>query len=226
MSRMKTAAVIVAAGSGTRMGGIGKNKVFLEFGGKSVIERTIEAFENCADIDEIIVVAKEDEIMDMWSKLGKYTKLISVTAGGETRTASTLSGLSRVSNDVSLVAFHDGARPFVTSEIISAAINDAIQYGASIVGVPEIDTVKQADEDGFVTCTLPRQALWRIQTPQVFKVEEFINAVNSAETCDFTDDSAFIEAAGGKVHITYGSYDNIKITTPEDLAVAERILER
>lgn len=226
MGKMKTAAVIAAAGSGTRMGGIGKNKVFLEFGGKSVIARTVAAFENCEDIDEIVVVAKEEEIMDMWNELGEFSKVISVTAGGETRTQSTLAGLARISEDISFVAFHDGARPFVTPEIISRAIKDAVRYGAAIVGVPEIDTVKRANTDGFVSETLPRETLWRIQTPQVFKVEEFINAVNSAENLNFTDDSAFIEAAGGRVYITYGSYDNIKITTPEDLAVAEKILER
>ncbi len=226
MSRgVKVAAVIAAAGKGTRMGGKG-NKVFLKLGEKSIISRTVEVFEKCGDIDEIIVVASPEEITDMWSELGQYSKVVSVTAGGETRTESTLAGLERVSEDAEYVVFHDGARPFITSEIISATIKDAVTYGAAIAAVPEIDTVKSVDENGFVKETLKREALFRVQTPQVFKAEEFIDAVNTAQVGNFTDDSSIFEAAGKKVYITRGSYDNIKITTPEDLAVAERILAK
>lgn len=225
MNKIKTAAVIAAAGKGTRMGGKG-NKVFLKLLGKSIISRTVEVFENCDEIDEIIVVASADEITEMQNELAGYEKVKAVVKGGETRTDSTLSGLKKVSEDISFVAFHDGARPFVTKEIISAAIKNAVTYGATVVAVPEIDTVKMVTEDGFVKETLKRETLFRVQTPQIFNVEEFVNAVNSVTGENFTDDSSIFEAAGGKVCITCGNYDNIKITTPEDLAVAERILKK
>lgn len=226
MGNVKVAAVIAAAGSGRRMGDIGKNKVFLQIEGKSVIARTVAAFEDCEYISEIIVVAREDEIIDMWNELVDFDKVTNVVAGGETRTESTLAGLERIGDDITHVAFHDGARPLVTAELISKTVNDALTYGNAIVGVPETDTVKRVNTDNLVCETLPREALWRIQTPQVFNVEEFMEAVIKSGGQGFTDDSAFIENAGGKVYITSGSYDNIKITTPEDISLAEKILAK
>ena len=217
---MKISAVIVAAGSGTRMKA-GKNKVFLELFGKTILEHTVSAFENLDMIDEIIVVTNEtDEAKKI---LSKYKKIKEIVPGGGVRGESVQSGLKKASGD--FVAIHDGARALIAREDIENVLNAALEYGAAALGVKCKDTLKIADDAGFISGTLDREFLYNIQTPQVFRLSEITEMY---EKCDeiFTDDCQLAEKNGIKVKIVDGSYDNIKITTPDDLDLAERILKK
>ncbi len=218
---MKICAIIVAAGNGTRMGGV-KNKVFLELGKKTVIEHTLETFKNCKLIDEIILVTRECDI-----ELCKDFKDIKVIAGGKTRQESVYRGLCEA-KDADIVVIHDGARALIKSEEIENAICDAKEYGASAVGVSSKDTLKMVDDDGFIVKTLDRETTYQIQTPQVFKYNEIKKAHEMAINDGFsgTDDCSLYEKYIGKIKVTKGSYDNIKLTTPEDMVIAENILEK
>ena len=217
---MKISAVIVAAGSGTRMGA-GKNKVFLEIFGKTILEHTVSAFSQCDIVDEIVVVTNEtDEALKI---LEKYEKPYLVTNGGSVRGESVENGIKKATGDI--VAIHDGARALIKPCEIKTVIEAAIKYGAAAMGVKSKDTLKTRDEEGFITGTLDREFVYNIQTPQVFFKDEIQSLY---ETCDknFTDDCALFEECGKKVMLVEGSYDNIKITTPEDMEVAKGILEK
>lgn len=217
---MKISAVIVAAGSGTRMKA-GKNKVFLELLGKTILEHTVSAFENMPMIDEIIVVT--NEIDEAKNVLSKYGKLKEIVPGGAVRGESVQNGLKVATGD--FVAIHDGARALILKEDIENVLNAAMEFGAAALGVKSKDTLKMADENGFISKTLDREFLYNIQTPQVFKLSEILELY---EKCDevFTDDCALFEKFGKRVKIVDGSYDNIKITTPDDMDLAERILKK
>ncbi len=217
---MKISAVIVAAGSGTRMKA-GKNKVFLELLGKTILEHTVSAFQNMPMIDEIIVVT--NEIEEAEKILSKYSKLKEIVAGGNVRGESVQNGLKAATGD--FVAIHDGARALVLQEDIENVLNAAMEFGAAALGVKCKDTLKMADENGFISKTLDREFLYNIQTPQVFKLSDILEMY---EKCDevFTDDCALAEKYGQRVKIVDGSYDNIKITTPDDMDLAERILKK
>ena len=217
---MKISAVIVAAGSGTRMKA-GKNKVFLELLGKTILEHTVSVFNECEMIDEIVVVT--NDIKEAEAILAKYKKLTAITCGGSVRGESVKNGLDKASGDI--VAIHDGARALISIEDIENVLNAAIKFGAAALGVKCKDTLKQIDEDGFIKGTVDREFLYNIQTPQVFGLSEIKEMY---EKCDenFTDDCALAEKFGRRVKIVDGNYDNIKITTPEDLILAEKILEK
>ena len=220
-----TSAILVCAGSASRMGGI--NKILMPLGDSNVVGHSMLAFERCEDVIEIIVVTKEDyfaEVQETADKLG-ITKLTCITAGGATRQQSVLQGLRKISKDSQYVAIHDGARPLVKPEHISKVIHDASVFGGATLGVPVKDTIKVVD-DGLITDTPHRPSLWITQTPQVFRKRLYFEAVDFAEEhgLDFTDDCQLVEAIGGKVCMTAGDYTNIKITTPEDRAIAEVLL--
>lgn len=217
---MKISAVIVAAGSGTRMKA-GKNKVFLELLGKTVLEHTVSAFERCSLIDEIIVVTNEAEEAER--VLAGYKKLAAITPGGSVRGESVKNGLAKATGD--FVCIHDGARALILKEDIENAVNAAIEFGAAALGVKCKDTLKLADESGFIKGTVDREFLYNIQTPQVFRLSEIIEAYEKTNE-SFTDDCALFEECGKKVKIVEGSYDNIKLTTPEDVDLAIKILEK
>lgn len=217
---MKISAVIVAAGSGTRMKA-GKNKVFLELLGKTILEHTVSVFEKLPSIDEIIVVTNETE--EAGKILSKYSKTKAIVPGGSVRGESVQNGLRVASGD--FVAIHDGARALISQEDIKNVLDAAVEVGAAALGVKCKDTLKVADNDGFISGTLDREFIYNIQTPQVFKLSEITEMY---EKCDevFTDDCALAEKYGVKVKIVDGSYDNIKITTPDDMELAERILRK
>lgn len=217
---MKISAIIVAAGSGTRMRA-GKNKVFLELLGKTILEQTVSVFEECKMIDEIIVVT--NEIQEAEKILNKYKKLAGITPGGKVRGESVKNGLDLASGD--FVAIHDGARALITETDIENVLKSAMEFGAAAVGVKCKDTLKQVDDDGFIRGTVDREFLYNIQTPQVFKLSEIKEMYERCEDV-FTDDCALAEKYGKKVKIVDGSYDNIKITTPDDLDLAEKILKK
>lgn len=220
-------AVIVSAGNSTRMGGI--NKQFLEINGVPVLVHTLQVFDKSNFIDEIIVVTRESDIEDVESLIGAYdiNKVSKVVKGGETRQMSVLNGVVSTSNDADYVAIHDGARPLVTVKVISDTLEQAILFGAAATGVKVKDTVKQVNVDNDIIATPDRAFLRFIQTPQIFDKSLYLDAVNTVENSkDFTDDCMLIEAYGKTVKFVDGDYENIKITTPEDVELAECYLRR
>ncbi len=224
---MFVSAVIVSAGNSTRMGGV--NKQFLELDGAPVIINTITAFQKSKIIDEIVIVTRESDIDDMIKLLEKYEfyKISNVVAGGETRQLSVYEGVTSTANDADLVAVHDGARPLVTVDLIDKTIKAAAEYGAAATGVKVKDTVKTVDENDNIIDTPDRAYMRFIHTPQVFNKKLYLDAVNTVENSKgFTDDCMLIEAYGKTVKFVDGDYENIKITTPEDVALAESYLAR
>jgi len=226
---LKTSAIIVAAGKGRRMGK-DYNKQYIILGDKPIVAHTIEVFEQNSLIDEIILVVGKDEIalvkQDVIEKYN-FKKVVSIIEGGDQRQDSVYNGLRAVNNECDIVLVHDGARPFVTDNIIEEGINVVNEAGACIAAVPVKDTIKVVNANMDVVNTPARETLWAIQTPQVFKYKLLMNAYEKLQNSDIkaTDDAMLIEALGHTVKIINGSYENIKITTPEDLIVGEGILK-
>lgn len=217
-------AIIAAGGKGTRMGA-DRNKVYLELCGMKIIARTVSAFEMNANIDEIVVVTGENDIPmfnDIAQKHG-FKKIKTVTCGGATRVESVYNGLRQASGEIVLI--HDGARALIKQHEIDDVIADCKKYGAAALGVKCKDTLKASDSMGFVAGTIDRESTYLIQTPQAFFRDEIIKAHETVNDNTATDDCALAERIGMKIKITEGSYDNIKLTTPSDIAVAERILK-
>lgn len=215
-------AIIVSAGSSSRMGGV--NKQFLEIGGIPVIAHSIKAFMNCNLIDEILVVTREEDISTIKQLAEKYdfSKVTAIVSGGETRQRSVINGLKMISDKADYIAIHDGARPLVTEKVIKDTIAVAIKTGAATTGVKVIDTIKCVDDKNVILSTPDRAFLRAVQTPQIFNKKLYLDAVLNVKNSDnFTDDCKLIEAFGHKVTIVDGDYENIKITTPNDVVVAE-----
>ncbi len=225
-------AVIVAAGSSSRMGGR-ESKIFVRLGGKNVIFRSVEAFAKHPYITDITVVVRAGEEERVKEELRPLSELkpLTLVTGGEERTDSVAAGVDSIAEDDGIVAIHDGARPLVSERIISEAAEAAHIYGGAVPAVPVKDTVRIAGEDGFALPSPPRETLRAVQTPQCFALCEFREALKAARERRqagerFTDDAGVFELAGKRIRLTEGSYDNLKITTPEDVAAAEGILER
>lgn len=220
---MSNVAIILGAGNGTRMKSE-KSKLLLEIGSKTVIERSVEAFLSVSDIDEIIVVARAQDI-DIYSEL-LTDERISFVIGGATRQQSVKNAVETV-DDAHLIVIHDGARPLIKCEDIEKTIRAAEEFSAAAVGVFVKDTIKIVDKQGFVESTPERSTLFAVQTPQIFDFELYKNAMQKADEqgLDFTDDCQLVELCGGKVKMVEGSYSNIKITTPDDIALAENLLK-
>ena len=219
-------AVIVAAGSSQRMG---QDKLTLSIGGMSVIERTLRAFESCESIHEIIIVTREDrlqEMADLGAKCG-ITKLRQVVIGGSTRAGSSLAGVTAAVRKSTLIGIHDAARPLITPEGISAVYQAAQDYQAAAPILPLKDTVKEL-KDGKLISTPPRDHLAAVQTPQVFQADLIRAALSEAVQKDLpiTDDCSAVEAMGIPIKAVDGWEENIKITTPFDVVIAEEILRR
>lgn len=226
-TKVSAAAIIVAAGNSTRMGA-DINKQFLLIDDIPVLARTLKAFDNADCISNIIVVTKQEDILlvnDLVREFG-ISKVNSIVPGGKTRGQSVMHGLEQIKNN-DFVAVHDGARPFVSTALIERLIKDAYKHGASAPGVVPKDTVKVADNLDFVSETPKRETLRLIQTPQVFRADELKLAYIRAQESGFegTDDCSIIENMGIPIHLTQGEYTNIKVTTPEDLPIAEAICE-
>lgn len=218
---MKVSAIILAAGSSTRMGG-GVSKVLLPLRGEPVLLRTLRAFDGADCISEIIVAARETDHPAIAELAKQVSTPVRLSPGGATRQGSVAKAAS-LCLGADVIAVHDGARPFVTPALIRQVCDDAEAYGAAALAVPVKDTVKLADTAGFVDCTPERSLLRNVQTPQVFRAGLFYAALQKAETenKDYTDDCQLVEAAGGRIFLTMGDYRNIKLTTPEDMLVAE-----
>lgn len=219
-------AVLVAAGSATRMEGI--DKIMTPLGGEPLLLHSIRALENCDLIGEIVVVTRGDLIVDIGTLCKDFsiTKVSKVIIGGETRTKSVFAGVGEVSPRAQLVAVHDGARPFPDDELLEKVILRAAECGAAAPAVPVKETVKRA-QNGLVLETLNRSELFLIQTPQVFERSILLAALSKSiqDKIILTDDCAAVEHLGMTVALTRGSEENIKITTPFDLMLAQAILE-
>lgn len=217
-------AVIVAAGTASRMGGI--DKVMAPIGGEPMIVRTVRTFQTCDAVKEIVIVTREDLITKVTSLCGKFDKVRAVVVGGKDRAESVRNGLNMLSKNVKLAAVQDGARPLVTEAVIDRTIRAAHAYGAAAPAIPVKDTIKVV-EGGIVTTTPDRNTLKAIQTPQVFDFDLLKGALKKAaqEGSAITDDCSAVELMGFKVKIVEGDERNIKVTTPMDLKIAELFLE-
>lgn len=219
-------AVVVAAGNAARMGGI--DKIIAPLGGEPLLLHSLRALEDCVLIREIVVVTRNDLIVDIGNlcrefSMGKVSKVI---VGGDTRMKSVFAGVGEISPKAQLVAIHDGARPFPGQELLEQVILRAAECGAAAPAIPVKETVKRA-QNGLVVETLDRSELFLIQTPQVFEKSILLAAITKAlkEKVSLTDDCAAVERMGMTVALTQGSEENIKITTPADLMLAEAIWE-
>ena len=218
-------AIVPAAGHSTRMGG---DKILMPLGGVPMLLRTLRALESCDYITEIIVVTREELIVPVGQLChnAALAKVRKVVVGGATRSASVLAGIREADPSTELIAIHDGDRPFVTGEILDETILKAAQCGAAAPAVPVKDTIKRA-VGGVVESTPDRSELFAVQTPQVFEHGLILGALEkaAADRVELTDDCSAVERIGMKVSLTVGSYENIKLTTQSDLAVAIAILE-
>ena len=221
--------MIVSAGKGLRFME-GKKKQFHSLGGKPILAHTLAKFETCPLIRSILlVVGQEDmdyclkEIIEQY----KFQKVSQIVPGGKRRQESVKNGIDALPKDADVVAIHDGVRPFVTKAMIEDTIHSAERVGAVVLAMPVKDTIKVSNPDGTVLKTLDRESLWQIQTPQTFRVSVIKEAYYRAAEDGFvgTDDASLVERLGVKVHILPGSYTNIKITTPEDLFLANLFLK-
>ena len=221
----KTAAIIVAAGNASRMGGADKQMMAIK--GIPVLARTLLRFQNTSEIDEIIVVTKAEKTEAVAALAKEYdiSKLCCVVCGGATRQESVKNGIDALNSSVKTVLIHDGARPLIKETIISRVAKEAQEFGAAACGARIYDTVKQIDADGNIIGTLDRDYLIRIQTPQGFDLEKYKEAMESCPDISLcTDDCAVMESASYKIRLVESDDTNIKVTTPGDVAAAERIL--
>lgn len=221
------AAVIVAAGSSNRMKGT--DKILYPIGGEPLIAQTVRIFQTCPRIQEIIIVTRADLIAQMHQLCEErgFSKVTKVTAGGKSRAESVMKGLDQVSEKMQYVAVHDGARPFVTDEIIVNTLEKAIEYHAAAPAIPVKDTIKMA-YGNLVTHTPDRSTLFAVQTPQIFDYDLLRGALSKVlkDGTAVTDDCSVVESIGMSVYLSQGSDENIKITTPTDLILAQAIWER
>jgi len=227
---MKIVALIAAAGKGKRMNAR-ISKPFIPIFGKPILAYTIEKFEKCKLIDKIyLIVSREEKELCSRNIIIKYnfSKVQELVDGGETRQDSIYNGLKAIDSVTDIVVIHDGARPLIEETIIWDSIEKAQKYGAAITAIPIKDTVKKCGKDFFINKTLNREEIWRAQTPQTFKYGLILAAYNQAYKYKYlaTDDAAIVERYGHKVKLIIGSEENIKITTPFDIIVAENFLKK
>jgi len=229
-SRPKVFAIIPAAGSGTRIGG-GIKKQFLPLKGKPIIVHTLQQFEHCPDIDEVAMAIPESAMSDMEAIVGRYRlhKVSKMMMGGKKRQDSVNNVLNHlILRDSDIVLVHDGVRPFIETKRITHLLKVCKEYDAAVLAVQPKDTIRRSTGGGFFDQTLDRTALWLVQTPQAFRAKLLVKAFGKAREDKFysTDEAALVERLGVKVRIVEGNYDNIKITTPEDLELGMLILDR
>ncbi|MBQ8996352.1 MAG: 2-C-methyl-D-erythritol 2,4-cyclodiphosphate synthase [Oscillospiraceae bacterium] len=214
---MSVTAVIVAGGSSSRMQGVDKARLVLD--GCTVLERSVRSFAQHPEMDAVVVVTRPDLIQMVESWKSKYPKLHSVVSGGSTRCLSVKAGLAAMPEETEWVAIHDGARPFVTDELISSVLKCAMESGAAAPAIPVVDTIKVADEEGYVHATLDRSSLRAILTPQIFRADLYRSVIEKEE--DSLDDCQLFERAGYPVRLVPGDVKNFKITTQSDIARAK-----
>jgi 2-C-methyl-D-erythritol 4-phosphate cytidylyltransferase len=219
----KLSVIIPAGGQGLRMGAK-VPKQFIELKGKPIIHYTIAVFEALDWVNEIILCVPQAEVSQVQKEMANRAK-VKVEVGGEKRQDSVYNGLKAVNKSSGYVAVHDGVRPFITEEIIKTVFEAAKQFGAAVAAIPVNDTLKRADGEGLLQENVDRENLWRMQTPQIFKLELLLEAMKKAQSESFygTDEGSLIQFIGKPVKFILGSEFNIKITRPEDLILGEWI---
>jgi 2-C-methyl-D-erythritol 4-phosphate cytidylyltransferase len=222
--KQKVGAVIAAGGSSRRMGEL--DKVFAPLGGKPLLTRVLDTFQNCKLIDRVVVVVSQENLEKCRNLVAgqDWNKISDVLVGGERRQDSVAAGLAKL-DGCDWVVIHDGARPLVTPELIERGLKAARESGAAVAALPVRDTIKLAGDNNFVLGTPPRHNLWQVQTPQIFRYDLITSAYRNLQD-EVTDDASLVERAGYKVKLYPGDDRNIKITTPSDLALAEILLNR
>ena len=225
---MKVVALILAAGQGKRMGAE-KNKPYLLLAEKPILFHTLREFEECPSIDGIVLIVEKHEIDHARTSIVDACgcrKVISVVAGGPKRQDSVWEGIKALNDECELVMVHDGVRPFISQVLLQRAVDTTRETGATVVAVPVKDTIKVVSREKEVLKTLDRETLWAVQTPQTFSHDLLKRAHEKARQDGFygTDDASLVERIGVPISIIDGSYENIKITTPEDLVLGEAIL--
>ena len=227
MSELTVSAIIACGGSSTRMNGV--NKQLAELGGIPVVIRSMLAFNGIDEVTEIIAAAREADISEIERLAAEHgvTKFRCAVAGGETRQQSVLNAFMKTDKSTRYIAVHDGARPLVNPEHIRRCIKDASVFGGALLGVPVKDTLKVVS-GGLITDTPDRRSLYIAQTPQIFRRDVYVKGINFANDheLDFTDDCQLVEAVGVKICVTNSDYRNIKITTREDIDIAETLLRQ
>lgn len=223
--------IIVAGGSGTRMAALMK-KQYLPLGGVPILQRTLDVFVNSNSIDRICLVVPEEDILFCNNNIIKKIdtkKKIAVTAGGIERQQSAYNGLTYYNDhcDDDIILIHDGVRPLIDQRDIDACVKGAEKYGSAIIGIPAFDTIKKINCEEYIETTLERDTIWLAQTPQAFKYKILTKAYKNAieKKISGTDDSALVELIGEKIKIIEGRRSNLKITTKEDMAIAETLLK-
>jgi 2-C-methyl-D-erythritol 4-phosphate cytidylyltransferase len=218
------AAIVVAAGNSQRMG---FDKLTADLGGRPLFIRTLERFENCPEVDEVLLVANEERIKPFGSLVGEYglKKVAAVVAGGADRHLSVWNGLGALSEGAELVAVHDGARPMISSATISKAMLLATKFGAVTLAAPVVETLKKADSDGLVVGSVDRSGLWTMQTPQIFRRDWLVAAYELvlARGARVTDETSAAEMAGFPVRVMQSGDWNLKVTYPSDLEIARSL---
>lgn len=231
LADVRVTAVIPAAGAGIRMG-TSRPKQFLELQGMPIVARTLGVFESCAAVGDVVLVVPEPEIENckkgILEKFG-FSKVSKVVAGGKRRQDSVRLGLEACAEGCDIVVVHDGVRPLVRADLIERAVMGALRHGAVIAALPAKETIKEVDRLGMVRKTLDRSLLWLVQTPQAFRVRDLVEAHRIAvreEWEEMTDDSLLVERMGWEVAVIEGDEENIKVTTPHDLEIAEFFFNR
>lgn len=218
-------AIILSAGSSQRMG---YNKMLLKIGSKTVFERTVEAFENCGEISEIIIAAPKANVEEYSEiiKKGSYTKVVAVISGGSTRQESVKNALEEISPQCEYIAVHDGARCLVRDEYITAVCENAVKYSGAVAAVKCVDTLKGVDQNGKIISTIDRETTVQVQTPQIFKKEILLEAHKKAKEDNFegTDECMLVERLGYSIQTVLTGRDNVKITYPEDVLYMTEVL--
>ena len=221
-----TVMMVAAAGGSTRMG---QPKQHIKLGNRPVLIHTLMALQQVEAVDEILLIARQEDIDTFMAqaKEAGVSKLRTAVAGGNTRQQSVQNGLAALPPEADIVGIHDGARPLIDPDTIAAVIDAAVEYGGAAVAVPVKDTLKRTDADGIIIDTPDRANLWRVQTPQVFDRAALCAAMDAAMAAgkDYTDDCQLMEAAGHKVKLVKGLDTNLKLTTPEDIALAKALMK-
>lgn len=230
MEKPFVSAIVVAAGSGSRMNAA-RNKQYLYLNGKPILVHTLKAFEKCDYIDEVVLVISAQDVSLCKKEVllpNRFRKITTIVPGGDTRQESMYNGLRKVNPKAEIVVTHDGARPLIHPGTLVQCVQETMVHGATIVAVPVKETIKVVDEDLEVVETPKRAHLWSVQTPQTFRRDLLVQAHERAREDQFTgtDDAMLVERLGHPVKIVKGHYENIKITTPEDLILAESIFQR
>ncbi|MBI4727524.1 2-C-methyl-D-erythritol 4-phosphate cytidylyltransferase [candidate division TA06 bacterium] len=217
-------AIIVAAGSGERLGAK-VPKAFVKINGRPMLEYSMQAYQECKNVKEIILVKPPSHRINGLKHFAQYSKLSAIVSGGKERPDSVRAGLNRVSPDSGIVLIHDAARPMIRTEQINAVIQAAKRYGAAILASPVSDTIKKANA-GRITGTIDRSQLWKAQTPQGFRMSVLKRSHFNRKNVPATDDSQLVEMIKGNVHLVSGDDNNIKVTTPTDLEIASWLLKK